>query len=340
MRRAFMVALLLCIVPSCAAEPRRGAVSEPKEPPASAGAQAPVTSAGQATRRERDAAPRPEPGVLTRPLIALADADGRIVAIDDGDLVPATRPVTQPATRGTLTDRVKDDLGQPPAAEPEKAASATGPTTRASERVESPTTRAIAEAPATVPTTSAIAEVPRTTVPTTSAVAEAPTTSPSTRAIAEAPATTAPTTRAVAEAPTTSPSAPDVAATPSTSPAIAVAAAPATQPAVAGTSVSGGRLVETPTGADAPGDAPAEPAAHSHHDAAAPSLPVTGTDYGRTLVILVIALFLAALVIGPIIRANLPREAPPVAHSHDEPPGASGHHGATGQLDPPGHGHH
>jgi hypothetical protein len=43
-------------------------------------------------------------------------------------------------------------------------------------------------------------------------------------------------------------------------------------------------------------------------------------------------LFLAAMVIGPIVRANLPEEVP-MTHSHDEPPGSSHHHGADGTLD-------
>lgn len=49
------------------------------------------------------------------------------------------------------------------------------------------------------------------------------------------------------------------------------------------------------------------------------------------IVLLLIGLlgFLAAAVIGPIVRLNMPEELP-AAHSHDEPPGASHHHGASG----------
>ena len=34
-----------------------------------------------------------------------------------------------------------------------------------------------------------------------------------------------------------------------------------------------------------------------------------------------------------IVRLNMPEEIPP-AHSHDEPPGTSHHHGASGTLNP------
>jgi hypothetical protein len=53
-------------------------------------------------------------------------------------------------------------------------------------------------------------------------------------------------------------------------------------------------------------------------------------------------MFLAAMVIGPVVRAEVPEEVPP-AHSHDEPPGTSGHHGRSGTVQPgPEHdqGHH
>jgi hypothetical protein len=46
-------------------------------------------------------------------------------------------------------------------------------------------------------------------------------------------------------------------------------------------------------------------------------------------VIIILALFLAAAVIGPVVRAYTPEEVPP-AHSHDEPPGTSHHHGSSG----------
>lgn len=49
------------------------------------------------------------------------------------------------------------------------------------------------------------------------------------------------------------------------------------------------------------------------------------------MLIIVGGLFLAAAVIGPIVRANAPEEVPP-AHSHDEPPGTSHHHGKSGTV--------
>ena len=62
---------------------------------------------------------------------------------------------------------------------------------------------------------------------------------------------------------------------------------------------------------------------------------------------ILLAGFGMAIVVGPIMRANTPEELPPPAHSHDEPPGTSGHHGTSGTLNEPpadvayeeGHGH-
>jgi hypothetical protein len=52
------------------------------------------------------------------------------------------------------------------------------------------------------------------------------------------------------------------------------------------------------------------------------------------MLIIIGGMFLAAAVIGPIVRANMPEEIPPPAHSHDEPPGASHHHGKSGTVSP------
>lgn len=55
----------------------------------------------------------------------------------------------------------------------------------------------------------------------------------------------------------------------------------------------------------------------------------------------IVTMFVFAAVIGPISRLVAPPEEMPPTHSHDEPPGASHHHGASGTLNPePGHGHH
>src|SRR5437879_2730405 len=66
--------------------------------------------------------------------------------------------------------------------------------------------------------------------------------------------------------------------------------------------------------------------------------PVLSADasWATNMVLMVGAMFLAAMVVGPLVRATAPREVPP-AHSHDEPPGTSGHHGPGGtrDLNPP-----
>ena len=78
------------------------------------------------------------------------------------------------------------------------------------------------------------------------------------------------------------------------------------------------------------------PTAHTatHHAAAEdnyphPNISEDGSWAGVMVIIILLGFFLPAAVIGPIVRANTPEEVPP-AHSHDEPPGASHHHGASG----------
>jgi hypothetical protein len=87
---------------------------------------------------------------------------------------------------------------------------------------------------------------------------------------------------------------------------------------------------------------PATPGASEHDVTAsepahvtAESRPVLDDDPNWTpiLLILIGMMFLSAAVIGPIVRLNMPEEIPP-AHSHDEPPGTSHHHGAGGTLNP------
>lgn len=78
-----------------------------------------------------------------------------------------------------------------------------------------------------------------------------------------------------------------------------------------------------------------------HHDTAPGPVISTDAQWTGQVVIIVIGLFVAAAVIGPIYRLSLPEELP-VTHSHDEPPGSSGHHGASGAVDhsaPEKHGH-
>ena len=64
--------------------------------------------------------------------------------------------------------------------------------------------------------------------------------------------------------------------------------------------------------------------------------PVLTTDgrWAPVMLIVIGFMFLAALVIGITVRANMPEELPPPTHSHDEPPGTSHHHGKSGTINP------
>lgn len=64
---------------------------------------------------------------------------------------------------------------------------------------------------------------------------------------------------------------------------------------------------------------------------AAPVLPEDPRWVRGTLTGIAIA-FAAALLLGPFYRLARPAELPPT-HSHDEPPGASHHHGRAGTYD-------
>lgn len=89
----------------------------------------------------------------------------------------------------------------------------------------------------------------------------------------------------------------------------------------------------------AAGKSSAHPAAGHHEAAPGPVISTDAAWVGQVLII-VIGLFVAAAVIGPIYRLSLPEELP--MQSHDEPPGSSGHHGASGTVDhsaPEKHGH-
>jgi hypothetical protein len=80
--------------------------------------------------------------------------------------------------------------------------------------------------------------------------------------------------------------------------------------------------------------APAPPIQPGAAQTAAPTAPVFSPDarWVWGVAIVVIGLFVAAAVIGPIYCMSLP-EALPVTHSHDEPPGSSHHHGPSGTID-------
>src|SRR4051812_35666913 len=75
----------------------------------------------------------------------------------------------------------------------------------------------------------------------------------------------------------------------------------------------------------------ATPAPQPEPTPAAPVLPDDAT-WARGTLCGFAALFAAALLIGPIYRLARPIELPPT-HSHDEPPGASHHHGRAGTYD-------
>ena len=99
----------------------------------------------------------------------------------------------------------------------------------------------------------------------------------------------------------------------------------------------------TPATAHTAGDSHATP---PHVTYPHPTLPAKQTLWPAPVLIVIGAMFLSAIVIGPIVRSEMPEEAPHT-HSHDEPPGASGHHGHSGTIQPGpehdhghGHGHH
>ncbi len=77
-----------------------------------------------------------------------------------------------------------------------------------------------------------------------------------------------------------------------------------------------------------------------HHAAEAEhakQTPVVSHDtrWAGIVVMIVLALFFCAAVVGLLVRLNAPpEELPPPSHSHDEPPGASHHHGHGGTHDP------
>ncbi|MGE5611783.1 MAG: hypothetical protein ACM359_21225 [Bacillota bacterium] len=63
---------------------------------------------------------------------------------------------------------------------------------------------------------------------------------------------------------------------------------------------------------------------------------ITGdATWVRPMIAAIAALFLAAIPVGLIVRANMPQQMP-TTHSHDEPPGSTAHdaHGSHGTGDP------
>ena len=74
------------------------------------------------------------------------------------------------------------------------------------------------------------------------------------------------------------------------------------------------------------------PPSSSHADATPHPTIAQPSTWPGLLVIGILALFVVAAAVGIAVRANTPEEIP-VAHSHDEPPGASHQHGPAGNLD-------
>ena len=88
-------------------------------------------------------------------------------------------------------------------------------------------------------------------------------------------------------------------------------------------------------------DAAAAPAHEGHAPAANQSvLPPSGIRWPAVMMIIVLGMFLAAMVVGPVVRMTLPEE-PPVAHGHDAHDDDHGHgHGHARPRTPlDGHGH-
>jgi len=79
----------------------------------------------------------------------------------------------------------------------------------------------------------------------------------------------------------------------------------------------------------------ANESAAANESAMADSHPVLSTDIRWSYRILstIVIMFVLAFAVGQTIRQETPQVMPPV-HSHDEPPGASGHHGPGGTADP------
>lgn len=88
----------------------------------------------------------------------------------------------------------------------------------------------------------------------------------------------------------------------------------------------------------APHDAAAGPARGGTHADGHDAGPVPPGDHSAVwpglVLILILTMFVLAAVIGPIARMHAPPAEMPVTHSHDEPPGASHHHGSGGTINP------
>ena len=81
--------------------------------------------------------------------------------------------------------------------------------------------------------------------------------------------------------------------------------------------------------------------AAAEHETPAPVLRPDMTNPWPGVMLIVIGfMFVAAIGAGIASAHAPPDEQPPATHSHDEPPGASHHHGHSGTINPePDHGH-
>ena len=133
-------------------------------------------------------------------------------------------------------------------------------------------------------------------------------------------------------------------APPGQAPGAAQEPAPAPAPAADAAHAPAQGTGAAPDAAHAPGHAPAHGPAGAHgaagdghaggdHADAGPVPPKPPLRWVFVLVFLIAMMFLAAAVVGPVVRAHAPPEMP-ATHSHDEPPGASHHHGHTGTINP------
>lgn len=75
---------------------------------------------------------------------------------------------------------------------------------------------------------------------------------------------------------------------------------------------------------------PVEGEVHASGAVESPSHPTPAAhpEWAARMVSVTVAMFLLAMLVGPVVRANMPQEMP-VTHSHDEPAGGHGHGGAT-----------
>ena len=100
----------------------------------------------------------------------------------------------------------------------------------------------------------------------------------------------------------------------------------------------------------APADGETTPHQMQHESGHAPAanqavLPPPGIRWPAVMMIIVLGMFLAAIVVGPVVRMTLPEE-PPVAHGHDAHDDDHGHGHGHGHarprtpLDDRGHGGH